>query len=554
MNTMTIKVWPLILPLLAGGTPMAADTQTAVPSPPTAMTRRLEWWRDARFGMFIHWGPVSLKGTEIGWSRGSNIPIAEYDSLYRQFNPTNFNARQWARVAKAAGMKYMVFTTKHHDGFCMFETKQTDFNIMQSPFARDVTKELAAACRKEGLRFGTYHSVCDWHHPDFPLTSPGGKVKRETSNLDRYERYLHAQVKELIQNYGPLQTMWFDVPQQFDRERGLKLEAWTRSLQPDITINNRSGASGDYDTPEQRVGNFQDQRPWETCMTIANQWAWRPNDPMKSLKQCLQTLVLCAGGDGNLLFNVGPTPDGRIEPRQVERLREIGAWLSKYGDTLYRTRGGPWKPTKTLASTRRGKTVFLHVLRWNGDSISLPPLPAKIRRARLLTGGKVEFWQGIDGVTLTVAPRDQQEVDTIVRLDLDRPAMELRPVGFPSTLKATASNVFQGMEAYAADCAFDDDPQSRWATDGGTKQAWVALDLGKPTLIRSVSISEALAPRVQKFGFEYRDKGEWKTIFSGTQLGADFKQGFTPVVTQEVRLNVLDASDGPTIWDIKINP
>ncbi|MCP5518683.1 MAG: alpha-L-fucosidase [Verrucomicrobiales bacterium] len=134
---------------------------------------RLQWWREARFGMFIHWGPVSLKGTEIGWSRGAQIPVEECDQLYRRFNPTNFNARAWAELARAAGMKYMVFTTKHHDGFCMWDTKQTDFNIMRSPFGRDVVKELAAGCRDQGLRFATYHSVCDWHHPDFPLTSPG---------------------------------------------------------------------------------------------------------------------------------------------------------------------------------------------------------------------------------------------------------------------------------------------------------------------------------------------------------------------------------------------
>jgi len=340
MKTNLMRILPLLATLLAAPTLPAAQAQ---PATLPANVERLQRWRDARFGMFIHWGPVSLKGTEIGWSRGAQIPLEEYDNLYRQFHPTHFNAREWARIAKTAGMKYLVFTTKHHDGFCMFDTKQTDFNIMHSPFARDVVKELAAACKREGLQFGTYHSVCDWHHPDFPLTSPGGKRKREVSSLDRYEQYLRAQVQELIQNYGPLLIMWFDVPQLFDRERGLRLEAWTRSLQPDIIINNRSGARGDYDTPEQRVGKYQDQRPWETCMTICRQWAWKPNDEMKSLQQCLHSLVLCAGGDGTLLFNVGPMPDGRIEPRQVERLKEMGAWLARYGDTIYRTRGGPWK-------------------------------------------------------------------------------------------------------------------------------------------------------------------------------------------------------------------
>ena len=185
---------------------------------------------------------------------------------------------------------------------------------------------------------------------------------------------------------------------------------------------------GDYDTPEQTIGKYQDQRPWETCMTICHQWAWKPNDPMKSLQQSLQTLVLCAGGDGNLLFNVGPMPDGRIEPRQVERLKEMGAWLKKYGDTIYHTRGGPWKPTKTLASTRHGKTIFLHVFKWDGDSVTLPGIPAKVRRVKALTGGKATFQQQADKLVVSVSLANRQEIATIIRLDLDRSAMDIPAV------------------------------------------------------------------------------------------------------------------------------
>lgn len=422
--------------LLLSGLSLTAETNRLASAPPSAAARRLAWWRDARFGLFIHWGPVSLEGTEISWSRGAQIPIEEYDRLYRQFNPTNFNAMEWMKVARAAGMKYVVFTTKHHDGFCMWDTRQTDYNIMHSPFGRDVVKELAAACKRQGLAFGTYHSVCDWHHPGFPLTSPGGKVRRPVSDLDRYEEYLRAQVAELIHNYGPLLVMWFDVPQEFDRQRGQALVDYTRSLQPDILVNNRSGAPGDYDTPEQRVGKYQDQRPWETCMTICHQWAWKPEDPMKSLKQCLQTLVLCAGGDGNLLFNVGPTPDGRIEARQAERLKEMGAWLAQYGQSIYHTRGGPWKPTQTIASTRRGKTIFLHVFAWDGDRVTLPKLPAKIRHVRVLTGGEAQVLEEADKLTVRVSAARQQEIDTIIRLDLDRPAMDLPAVSCASPTEA----------------------------------------------------------------------------------------------------------------------
>ncbi len=404
-----------------------------------APVAELQAWRAARFGLFIHWGPVSLKGTEIGWSRGTQVPIEEYDHLYQQFNPTNFNAKQWMQVAREAGMKYVVFTTKHHDGFCMWDTKQTDFNVMRSPFGRDVVKELAAACRGQGLRFSTYHSVCDWHHPDFPRTSPGGKVRREFSNLDRYEQYLRAEVQELITGYGPLQVMWFDVPQEFDKRRGQGLVDYVRGLQPGIIVNNRSGAPGDYDTPEQRVGTYQADRPWETCMTLCRQWAWKPNDQMKSLKECLQTLVLCAGGDGNLLFNVGPTPDGVIEPRQVERLKDMGAWLKLHGQSVYGTRGGPWKPTPSIASTRKGNEVFLHLLRSDENRVELPDLPCKIKSAALLRGGKVQFAQQDGRLVLMLDPSARDSMDTVVRLKLDGSAMDLPAVSLAPAVGVTAS-------------------------------------------------------------------------------------------------------------------
>jgi alpha-L-fucosidase len=515
---------------------------------------RLREWRDSRFGMFIHWGPVSLKGTEIGWSRGAQIPIVEYDNLYRKFNPTNFNADTWVSVAKAAGMKYVVFTTKHHDGFCMFDTKQTSFNIMQSPFGRDVVKELAAACREQGLQFGTYHSVCDWHHPDFPLTSPGGSVRRPTSNLERYNVYLRNQVRELIQNYGPLHIMWFDVPQEFDQKRGLALEEWTRSLQPDIIINDRSGARGDYDTPEQRVGKYQDNRPWETCMTICNQWAWKPNDAMKSLQQCIYNLVLCSSGDGNLLFNVGPTPDGVIEQRQIDRLKEMGAWLQKNGESIYKTRGGPWKPTKALGTTRSGSTVYVHLLKFEGDEpVMLPNIPRKLVRSSALTGGEVEVVQNERGLAISVPRQHRAEPDTIIKLEFDRSVMDLPAIDLPRPeTGADASNIYQDDADYGPAMAFDDDPHTRWATDGGTHAAWIAREFPKPTKIDQVRIHEAFAGRVQQFQFQVKSGSEWKTLFEGQSLGADFSRDFPAVETRGIRLNIQKASEGPTIIEIKL--
>ncbi len=550
----------IVLLLIAS---VATGLQAAEPAPAEPWLRpdpaALKRWQDMRFGMFIHWGPVSLTGHEIGWSRGAQTPIADYDNLYKNFNPEKFNAEEWVSVARAAGMKYIVLTTKHHDGFCIFDTKLTDFNIMNSPFKRDVTRELADACGKQGIAFGTYHSVCDWHHPDFPLTSPGGKIKRDKSDIEAYRKYLRGQVTELIKNYGPLVTMWFDVPQQFDRSEGSINVKLCRELQPDILVNNRAGGGmGDYDTPEQRVGGFNIDRPWETCMTICRQWSWKPDDTMKTLPECLQTLIRTAGGDGNLLFNVGPTAEGIIEQRQIDRLKEMGAWLTKHGQSIYSTRGGPYKPAKYLACTRRDNTVYLHVLAWPDETLKLPALPAKILKSSVLTGGQATVSQTEAGIEITVAKADRQEIDTIIALEIDKPAMELPPIALASVgqsltegKKATASNVYQKSNRYAAAMAVDGDAETRWATDAGTKQCWLEVDLGKPLTFDRFAVSE-YEPRVQSYELQMKDGDEWKTFHKATTLGTQFEGRFPPVTARHVRLNILDASNGPTIHEFQL--
>jgi alpha-L-fucosidase len=391
---------------------------------------RLEWWKDARFGMFIHWGPVSLKGTEIGWSRGAEVPVTEYDNLYKQFNPVNFNADEWVRLAKEAGMKYIVFTSKHHDGFCMWDTKFSDYNIMNSPFHRDVMAELSAACKKQGMALGFYHSTCDWHNPDFPVTSPGGSVRRETSNIERYTEYLKNQSVEIIQNYGPLLVMWYDVPMEFDSIRGQGVIDYIRKIQPNILVNDRTGAKGDFDTPEQRVGSFQNKRPWETCMTIAQQWAWKPNDEVKSLDQCLQILIRSAGGDGNLLLNVGPKSDGTIEPLQMERLHEMGDWLKKYGFSIYGTRGGPFKPTDWGVSTRKENKIYLHLLNWSGNStkILLPDVGKEIIKCSLVGGKALKFRKQNNEIVIEVGNTLPKAIDNILEIKFAESIMDVVPL------------------------------------------------------------------------------------------------------------------------------
>jgi len=520
-----------------------------------ASEQDVQGWREMRFGLFIHWGPVSLKGTEIGWSRGGerrgqggtgSIPVEIYDNLYKQFNPVKFNAEQWVQIAKEAGMKYLVFTSKHHDGFSMFDSKLTDYKITNSPFKRDVVKELADACHKAGLKLGFYYSPVDWHHPDY-----------RTENHARYIEYLHGQLRELCSNYGKVDIIWFDglggTAKDWDSENLLKM---IRQLQRNVIINNRAGLPADHDTPEQEIGKFQTDRPWETCMTLCQQWAWKPDDQMKSLKECIDTLVRVTGGDGSFLFNVGPMPDGQIEPRQVDRLKEMGDWLKKYGESIYGTRGGPFKPTSWLASTHKGNTIYVHILAWPGDTITLPSITRNILSTSVLTGGSVTFIQRKDSIEISLPKADRQEIDTIIKLELDGPAAEIAPIGLPSASltsgkKARASNVYQSNPAHGPDKAVDDDPSTRWATDSGTKQAWLEVDLGRPMTLDRVQISEAYH-RVRQFELQIKDGDQWQTFARGTRIGDEYVQRFSPITAQIVRLNILEATEGPTIWEFHL--
>ncbi len=556
----------LLTMLLSAGTLLAQDI-----IPASAAT--IKNWQNARFGMFIHWGPVSLKGTEIGWSRGGQIPIEEYDNLYKQFNPTKFNADEWVAVAKASGMKYIVLTTKHHDGFCLWNTKQTDYNIMKTPFKRDVVKELAAACKKGGIAFGAYYSACDWHHPSYPLGSPAGTSHNPNPDLKAYDAYLQGQVTELVKNYGPLLTLWFDVPQAYDQTYGIPMVNMLRKLQPNLMINNRAysvgGAGsgiglqlpvGDYDTPEQSIGGFNMDRPWETCMTLCQQWAWKPNDTMKSIEECIHTLIRTNGGDGNLLFNVGPQPDGLIEGRQVERLKEMGAWIKKNSVAIYGTRGGPWKPSAQIASTRKGNKIYLHLLKKIEGPVTVTAPPVAIKSAKLLNGPPLKTSIADGSLSFVIPNNSWDKIDTIIELTIDGDSMDIAPIkhskrsSIPGA-KASASASYQNIPEFSAEMVLDGDPESRWATNEGTRQAWLQIDLAKETTFNGISIEEALAghsSRVTKFELQKKDGSSWTTFHSGNALGAHFKASFEPVTTTAFRLNILDASEGPTISEILI--
>ena len=519
----------------------------------------MTWWREARFGLFIHWGPVSLKGTEIGWSRGGerrgtggtgDIPLEVYDNLYREFNPVEFDAREWVQIALNAGMTYLVFTSKHHDGFCMFDSALTEYKITNSPFQRDVVRELADACHEAGLKVGWYYSPPDWHHPDY-----------RTANHARYIEYLHGQLRELCTNYGKIDILWFDglggTAEDWDAE---KLVTMIRELQPGIVINDRAGLPEDHATPEQRVGAFNRNRRWETCMTICNQWAWKPDDTMKTLDKCIDVLVRTAGGDGNLLFNVGPMPDGRIEPRQVDRLAEMGAWLGQFGETIYGTRGGPYMPSAWGASTCKNSRVYLHVLDWNqvkDGRIELPPLPRAIIRHELLTGGAVKLENTPEALILHFDASARVEPDTILALEVEGNAEDISPIPLPTEIvqgNFAASNVYESMDMYSPAMAFDGNPETRWATDSGTHQSWLQIRFNEPRKISQILVSEACGDRIQKFELQQSDDGKhWTTFYTGEKLGMNGRARFEAITTSGVRLKILEATEGPTLWEVQFS-
>ncbi|HSH19081.1 MAG TPA: alpha-L-fucosidase [Draconibacterium sp.] len=403
-------------------------------------TELLKEFQDMKFGMFVHWGPVSLKGTEIGWSRGREVPNEEYDNLYKQFNPVNFNAEEWIKTLKDAGMKYFVITSRHHDGFSLWPTEYSDYNILATPYQKDVLMEMKKACDKYGILFGTYYSICDWKHPLYPLGSPGGKTKKETGDMDKFVPLIKFQTKELIEKYNT-KILWFDGEweEPWTHEMGLDFYQYLKGLNEHILINNRVDKgrkgmegitisdefAGDFATPEQRIGMFDIENPWESCITICRQWSYKPNDKMKSLEECLFTLLKTVGGGGNLLFNVGPMPDGRIEPRQVERLKEMGAWLKDYGEAVYETKGGPYKTNEWLASTRKDNKIYLFLMDYNRSKVQIPfPSDVAINNCKIMKGEKLDFTKKNELLQFDL-PAKQNDVVTVIEINVEGNAEDI---------------------------------------------------------------------------------------------------------------------------------
>lgn len=363
----------------------------AQPATSVSPDDRMAWWREARFGMFIHWGLYAVpagdwNGKTCGgpseWIMQSlKIPVSEYKKFAPEFNPTKYDPKAWARIAKDAGCKYVVITSRHHDGFCLWDSKVSEWDVMATPWKRDLLKPLAEACRAEGLRFGLYYSILDWRHPDYtprrawndePLPPDGAR-------FDRFVEYVQAQVEEIITAYDP-DILWFDGEWEdtWRTAHGESLEALCRKLKPDIIVNNRVGKArddmaglnkpgvkslGDFCTPEQEVpSRGLPGVDWESCMTMNDSWGFKRSDRnWKASERLIHTLCEIAGKGGNFLLNVGPTAEGEIPPESIERLRAMGAWLKVYGASIYGTTAGPFRSTPWGAATQNGNSIYLHI-------------------------------------------------------------------------------------------------------------------------------------------------------------------------------------------------
>ncbi len=437
MKRITLLVAPAALLCLAHS--LFAQLPTPTPETPEQTQARMQWWLDARFGMFIHWDMSSVEGREISWSRGATKPLditgnpagyvedKVYDHLYEKFNPVKFNAEEWVKIAQDAGAKYIVFTSKHHGGFCMWDTKQTDYNIMHTPFKRDVVHELADACHNAGMRFGIYYSPRDWHHPDYGI-----------GDNRKYVGYMNAQMRELLTNYAPVDILWFDSYGKGDLINFWhEDETWNliKSLAPNAVINNRlcvlggyggqpAPYRGDFHTPEQRIGGYDPTHPWESCMTIqkGGGWSYHRNSPCKPLDECLKFLVYAAVGGGNLLMDVGPDDQGDIPPDQATRMREIGQWMTKYGESIYGTHGGPVRSDARWGGTTwKANKIYVHILTLpTSGTLHLSKLPGQVVSSRLLNSdAPVKVAATGDGVDIGVDPKAAAgQFDTIVELTM----------------------------------------------------------------------------------------------------------------------------------------
>jgi alpha-L-fucosidase len=347
--------------------------------------RRMAWWHEAKFGMFIHFGLYAAYGRHEWAMEDEAIPVADYQKLVDRFRPAPGSAEKWAALAKAAGMKYMVLTSKHHEGFCNWDTKLTNYNAVQFGPKRDIVAEYVQAARAQGLRVGFYYSLMDWHHPD------GAHCQDDPAARRRFVDYTHGLIRELMTNYGKIDILWYDVSWPLDAE-GWESERMNRmvfDLQPDIIVNNRNRLPGDFSTPEQTIRAESAGRAWESCMTLNDSWGYQAaDDNWKSPRTVIRNLITCARDGGNYLLNIGPEPDGTIPAQSARVLTAVGEWMNTGAQTIYGAQPCQVSRSTYANFTRKANRLYMHIHFWPGSDVSISGLKQKVLSARLLKSGQ----------------------------------------------------------------------------------------------------------------------------------------------------------------------
>lgn len=376
---------------------------------------RTEWWTDARFGMFIHWGVYAVPARGEWVMHQEKIPAQEYALFADQFKPRRYDPRAWVALAKEAGMKYMVLTSRHHDGFSLFDSKVSNFTAPKTAAGRDLLREYVDACHAAGMKCGFYYSLLDWRYPAYW----DGPEKNPAAWAD-FLKYVHAQVRELMTNYGKIDILWYDGgwPHNAEAWQSKKLNAMVRRLQPHIIVNNRSQLPEDFDTPEQEIKSSD--RLWESCMTMNDNWGYVPgNAKYKSTATLVRNLVRCVSGGGNYLLNVGPKPDGTFPVMAQTRLKQIGRWMDVNSESIYGCGRAPFAADEAIGlATAKGNTVYLHVFNWPGEELAMSGVNVRVASAKMLaTGDRVRVKQDGDRLILSGLPvRAPDPWDSVIAL------------------------------------------------------------------------------------------------------------------------------------------
>jgi alpha-L-fucosidase len=563
--------------------------------------RPLKRFLDCRYGAFLCWSPATLIGKEFSWSRNVEVPVSIYDNLYKRFDPKEFDADEWIRVVREGGFRYAVFVTKHHDGFAMWNTKTTDYSITHTPFGRDVLREVSLACAKAKFPLCLYYSIPDLYHPDsigashangVYLGPPGYALPRgEKPDYERYVTYMKSQIKELSEDYGPILSWWFDGgwQTQWTYERGVDLLEYVRKLQPDVLTDQRVGCAfdgrvyiptwfasypkyvGDYAVLEVDMPRFNRDVPWEyTTPANGRSYCWTPG-PYLEPDVWIDNLVKSVCGNGNYLLGLTPAASGRFDPALVDKLRIGNLWLQRYGESIYGTRGGPYKRTNLYGSTCRDDRVYLHIFDPKAIRLTLPPLPLRITGCRMLNGGQAKFSQTSGAVTVEISPNDMESPSTIVVLEVDGPTQDVHPIGdapLNRGVPVRSSNESSSQDRYAA----DGDMRTCWTADGKTEKPWLEYDLGgAKTFSRAILFEgewEGQLANIHHYQIEARSESGWKLAADVTPWGHgsprerafdDWPMSvfhpevrFPPMTARFIRLRIVRATAAPAVHEFEL--